>query len=124
MTEKEAYQKGYTDALRDVVQSIQEFYKDEARPNGNMTDEEKNKAMMEGLYICDPEKNTECRKGSSCQETCFLTCDARFKKDEPSFTERYESLNVLEQIELGKTVENYIVNVKEDEDGETDESNM
>ena len=109
MTEKEAYQKGYTDALRDVMQSIQEFYKDEARPNGNMSDEEKNKAMMEGLYICDPEKNTECRKGS-CQELCFLTCDPRFKKDEPSFTERYEQMNALERAQFDQKVQNYIVN--------------
>lgn len=115
MAEKEAYQKGYADALKDIVLSVQEFYKEEACPNGNMSDDEKLSAMMRGLYICDPEKNTECRKGSSCQETCFLTCDARFKKDEPSFTERYESLNVLEQMQLGKKVENYIVNVKEDE---------
>lgn len=113
MTEKEAYQKGYADALKDIINNVQEFYRDEARPNGNMSDEEKAKAMMRGLYICDPEKNYECHKGSSCQETCFLTSDPRFKKEEPSFTERYESLNIIEQMKLNKKVENYIVNVEE-----------
>ena len=119
MTEKEAYQKGYSDALRDIMQNVQEFYKEEARPNGNMSDEEKANAMMRGLYVCDPEKNYECHKGSSCQETCFLTSDPRFKKDEPSFTEQYERLNLVERMNLSKNVENYIVNVKEDEDGKS-----
>lgn len=115
MTEKEAYQKGYTDALKDIMQSVQEFYVDEARPNGNMSDEEKAEAMMKGLYICDPEKNYECHKGSSCQEACFLTSDPRFKREEPSITEQYESISIPEKIILDKKVENYIVNVKEDE---------
>ena len=120
MTEKEAYQKGYTDALKDIMQSVQEFYKEEACPNGNMADDEKLSAMMKGLYICDPEKNYECRKGSSCQETCFLTSDHRFKREEPSFTDIYESLSIPEKIVLEKNVENYIVNVKEDEDADSD----
>lgn len=113
MTEKEAYEKGYADALKDIMQNLLVFYKDEVKPNGNMSDEEKAEAMMRGFYICDPEKNYECHKGSSCQKVCFLTSDPRFKKEEPSFTERYESLNVVEQMELNKKVENYIVNVKE-----------
>lgn len=53
MTEKEAYQKGYDDALRDIMQDVQIFYKEEARPNGNMSDEEKAEAMMKGFYMCD-----------------------------------------------------------------------
>lgn len=113
MTEKEAYQKGYADALKDVMQSVQEFYKDEARPNGNMSDEEKAEATIRGLYICDPEKNYECHKGSSCQELCFLTSDPRFKKEEPSFIDKYESLSIPEKIILDKKAENYIVNVEE-----------
>lgn len=116
MTEKEAYQKGYNDALRDILQNLEVFYKEEARPNGNMTEEEKADAVMRGLYICDPEKNSECRKGSSCQKTCFLTSDPRFKEDPPSFIEQYERMNLVERMNLGKTIENYIVNVKEDEE--------
>lgn len=27
----------------------------------------------EDLYICDPNKNTECKKGFSCQRDCFYT---------------------------------------------------
>ena len=38
MTEKEAYQKGYADALKDIMLSVQDFYKEEACPNGNMSD--------------------------------------------------------------------------------------
>lgn len=113
MTVKDAYQKGYADALKDILQSVQEFYKEEACPNGNMSDDEKADAMMRGLYICDPEKNYECHKGSSCQELCFLTSDPRFKKEEPSITEQYESLSIPEKIILDKKVENYIVNVEE-----------
>lgn len=116
MTGKEAYQKGYDDALRDILQNLEDFYKEEARPNGNMSDEEKAEAMMKGLYVCDPEKNNECHKGPSCQTQCFLTSDLRFKKDEPSFAEQYERMNLVERMNLGKTIENYIVNVKEDKE--------
>lgn len=114
MTEKDTYQKSYNDALKDILQNVQEFYKDEARPNGNMSDEEKAETMMRGLYICDPEKNYECHKGSSCQETCFLTSDPRFKREETSFIDKYESLSIPEKIILDKKAENYIINVKED----------
>lgn len=30
------------------------------------------------VYKCDPEKNTECHKGPSCQTSCLCTRDARF----------------------------------------------
>ena len=35
---------------------------------------------MSKLYVCDPEKNTECKK-TECQVMCFLTTDARCADD-------------------------------------------
>lgn len=37
------------------------------------------------LYLCDPQKNTECPKGN-CQipDGCFLTIKKEFAKDEKS----------------------------------------
>lgn len=32
-------------------------------------------------YICDPEKNTECKK-TSCQTLCFETTDPRYRKED------------------------------------------
>lgn len=32
------------------------------------------------LYICDPEKNTECKK-TACQQECKYTTNPAFKKD-------------------------------------------
>ena len=34
---------------------------------------------MKKLYLCDPEKNTECPK-THCQVECFETTDKRFAK--------------------------------------------
>lgn len=32
------------------------------------------------VYICDPEKNTECKK-TNCQKTCFSTLNPKYGKD-------------------------------------------
>ena len=39
------------------------------------------KEMMPGIYLCDPEKNTECRK-TACQDLCFYTKKRKYAKQE------------------------------------------
>lgn len=35
---------------------------------------------MFNVYICDPEKNTKCKK-TNCQKTCFSTLNPKYRKD-------------------------------------------
>lgn len=39
------------------------------------------KELLPGVYVCDPEKNTECRK-TSCQTLCFHTRHRLYATDE------------------------------------------
>jgi len=38
------------------------------------------KNKMKIVYICDPEKNRECRK-TSCQDLCFMTSNREYSID-------------------------------------------
>lgn len=37
-------------------------------------------AEKKKTYLCDPEKNTECKK-TSCQTLCFEATDPRYRKE-------------------------------------------
>ena len=54
------------------------------------------------FYICDPQKNTECKK-TACHTLCFLTLQKEFKKDGTEGMTDYEAadLDARQQLSLG-----------------------
>jgi len=42
---------------------------------------EMEEAIDPNTYICDPEKNTDCKK-THCQTLCFRTTDPRYRKED------------------------------------------
>lgn len=67
--EKEAYMQGYAAGKRD---------KSEGDRIVKYID---GKERLPGIYLCDPAKNTECRK-TSCQTLCFHTTHMKYATEE------------------------------------------
>lgn len=54
------------------------------------------------LYLCDPQKNTECSK-TGCQNSCFMTANKAYAKIDDDGTETryyYPQLDKIENTEL------------------------
>ena len=47
--------------------------------------------VKEQVYVCDPEKNTECSK-TSCHDLCWLTTHKEFSRDGIALTEEQERI--------------------------------
>ena len=62
-------------------------------------------------YICDPEKNTECKK-TNCQTLCFETTHKEFSK-KIAFTDIFKS---MEENNSGDIVDKYVKDKETRED--------